>query len=114
MEKITKKAATPFENGPDCRGVEYNLKTKTFNGAHIEVAGRYPRDGEAMNEVCEEICYITSGFGVLIQGSRRMDFVAGDTIYLDKGESYAWEGSFGMYVVCSPAFYPEQHKEIGE
>gem|GEM_PF-2374449 len=30
------------------------------------------------------------------------------------GERYFWDGQMTMFVPCTPAWYPEQHKEVGE
>jgi len=32
--------------------------------------------------------------------------------FIIKGEKYFWEGEMEMFMPCTPAWYPEQHKEI--
>jgi hypothetical protein len=36
----------------------------------------------------------------------------GDLVLIEPGEKYFWEGNMDLFIPCSPAWYPEQHKLI--
>ena len=35
-----------------------------------------------------------------------------DLVLIDKGENYYWEGNMDLFVPCTPAWNPKQHKII--
>jgi len=58
---IKKEDCLKFENPPSCIGYEYPLEDKDINIAVIEVKGRYPTMGYAMNELVKEVgCFYTT------------------------------------------------------
>ena len=114
MKLIKQNQANEINNSDTCRVLEYPFDEKDINGSVVGVNGRYPESGFVMNEVCKEIVYIISGSGSLTVNNTRVDFNEGDSLFVDAGENYFWEGSFTSYMACTPAFYPEQHKEIRE
>lgn len=88
---------------------EYLMEEQAISGAVAEINGRYPEKGFAVNEICQELVYILSGNGTIITTSRKTSFTAGDVIFIDKNESFAWQGTFSMFMVTTPKFYPKQH-----
>lgn len=106
------KNAESFENSPTCKGISYQNTGNDMDGALITVSGRYPTEGFLINEVCREIVYITSGSGSLLSRGNAHDFSAGDVVFVDKGEVFAWNGSFEGFFVTAPRFDPSQHKEV--
>lgn len=112
MKIVKRSQATEINNSDTCQVVEYPFDEKDINGSVISVKGRYPESGFVMNEVCKEVVYIISGSGSLKVNETTVDFAAGDSLFVDKGEKYYWQGSFTSYMACTPAFYPEQHKEL--
>jgi mannose-6-phosphate isomerase-like protein (cupin superfamily) len=113
MKIVKKSDATPFVNSDTCYGVEFPFESKALNIAIITIDGRYPAKGNLVNEVCQEIAYVMSGSGKIGFDDREQDLQPGDAVFLDANEAYYWVGNkMQLFVPCSPAFYPEQHKEI--
>lgn len=104
--------AQPFENSPVCKGVSYGGKGDDIDGAMITVDGRYPDNGFLINETCKELVYITSGEGRLLSRQGAQSFTAGDVIYIDNREEFAWDGTFVGFFATTPRFDPLQHKEV--
>ena len=115
MKLVAKKDANTIDNSETCTVLEYPINEKDINGSVISVKGRYPESGYAVNEVCKEVVYITEGVGrVVMVDDTEVVFRKGDTLFLDRNEKYYWEGDFESFMVCTPAFYPEQHKIVKE
>lgn len=110
MQIVHSQNALEFKNSATCYGKEFHFDDRPMDGARIMIKGRYPESGTATNEVCEELAYVISGTGSLASASSKYHFEEGDTLFIDKREPYFWEGDCVIYVVCTPAFYPEQHK----
>lgn len=83
-----------------------------MNGALITVNGRYPEKGFVLNEVCSELAFIIRGSGKVCTADETVELNLHDSVYLEPGEKFYWEGDFDMYTICTPAFYPEQHKNV--
>ena len=102
----------PFENSPACKGVSYDGTGDDIDGAMITIDGRYPDSGFLVNETCKELVYVTSGDGRLLSRGGALTFSAGDVIFIDNGEEFAWEGTFVGFFATTPRFDPKQHKEV--
>lgn len=89
---------------------EYLMKEQAISGAVAEINGRYPEKGFAVNEICKELVYILSGNGSAITTSGETMFTQNDVVFIDKNESFAWQGTFSMFMVTMPKFDPKQHK----
>jgi mannose-6-phosphate isomerase class I len=113
MKIISQKQAKKFKNSDNCFGLEYPHSSKNINGALITIIGRYPNEGRMVNEVCDELVYVISGSGRLVCEGRKYSFSKGDIIIINKKERFYWNGQCKTLIVCAPAFYPEQHKEVG-
>ena len=113
---IVSKADTaqPFENSPVCKGISYGGTGDDIDGALINVNGRYPDSGFLVNEVSKELVYITAGTGRLLSREDKKSFGAGDVIFIDNREEFAWEGAFEGFFATTPRFDPAQHKEVAE
>lgn len=114
MKVIKSNTAEYFENSETCHGYSFGGTGNDINGAKISVKGKYPGAGYLVNEVCKELVYITIGDGVLSTKDESITFSTGDVVYIDNGEQFAWEGTFEGFFVCTPTFYPEQHKAVSE
>ena len=111
--KIVKKNETKkFANSAACTAWEYPLGDKDINGAVIELNGRYPEKGFAINEKCKEMAYVVSGEGKLTTADGETAFSADDLLLIAAGEKYYWEGRAKIFMPCVPAWYPEQHKIV--
>ena len=113
MKIVKREDAVKIQNSDQCHVLEYPFDEKDINGSVIAINGRYPESGYAMNEVCKEIVYIIKGSGTLgLADGSTSTFSEGDSLFIDTNEKFYWQGNFESYMVCTPAFYPEQHKEI--
>jgi len=112
MKIIHKSQTNEFKNSDVCIATEYPMDDKDINVAYVEVLGRYPEKGRVMNEVCKEMAYITEGSGKIVVEGKEIELKKNDLILLLPGEKFYWEGNMKMLVPCTPAWYPEQHKEV--
>jgi mannose-6-phosphate isomerase-like protein (cupin superfamily) len=113
MKIITSSKATIHKNSEDCTAYEYEFQDeKDINSAVIELAGRYPESGKALNDVCKELVYVVKGSGTLNQGDEKHELSKGDMVLIQPGEPYYFEGTLRMLISSSPAWYPAQHHNI--
>jgi mannose-6-phosphate isomerase-like protein (cupin superfamily) len=112
MKIIRAKEAKKNKNSDRCIAAEYPLEDKDINAAVVEVTGRYPEKGRVTNLKCKEILYITKGSGKIFIEGEAVDFNEGDEILIEPGEKYYWDCQATMVAACTPAWYPEQHKEV--
>lgn len=91
---------------------EYPVLNTSLHGALTELSGRYPEKGRVVNEKCAELAYIVKGSGKLIVEGEEVEFKEGDQLFIAPGERYYWIATALMFMPCSPAWYPEQHKEV--
>ena len=85
---------------------------KNINGAIIKLNGRYPDKGRMVNLECKELVYIIKGSGKITVENSETELKEGDLILIKPKEKYFWEGKFDMFVSCTPAWRPEQHKSV--
>lgn len=112
MKFLSKNQTKIFKNSEACTAIEYPLGDKDINGAVIELNGRYPEKGRVVNLKCKELSYIIKGSGKAVIEGEEVKFGEGDLILIDTGEKYFWEGDATMFMPCTPAWYPEQYKEV--
>lgn len=91
---------------------EFMMKEKAISGAIAEIKDRYPEKGFAVNKVSKELAFVISGNGYVITSEIKQPINVGDLIFLDKGESFAWEakGALTLFMANTPKFDPEQHQ----
>lgn len=112
MKIIHKNQTKIFKNSDTCTAIDYWTGDKDINGAILEINGRYPDKGRVVNLECKEMAYIMKGPGKLEVEGKEIKLNEGDLVLIDKGEKYFWEGNIIMFGSCTPAWYPEQHKEV--
>ena len=113
MKVVTLSEAISRQNSPACTAYEYQFEgEKDINSAVIELTGRYPESGQALNDVCKEQAYVVSGSGVLTQAGRTYTLNQGDMALIQPGDPYYFDGTLKMLIASSPAWYPEQHHNI--
>ena len=113
MKYIAKDQTQKFANSETCVVYEYAFNDPDINGAVAVINGRYPEAGWVINEVCKELVYVISGEGSLEANSEKQDLRAGDSVLILPGERYCFVGKeLAIFMPCTPAWYPEQHKEI--
>jgi mannose-6-phosphate isomerase-like protein (cupin superfamily) len=112
MKLVRRDQARTFKNSRSCTAIEYPIDDKDINGAVIKLNGRYPDKGYVVNTVCKEMVYILKGTGQLSTPNENQSLQEGDMVLIAPGERYYFEGDLEMFMPCSPAWYPEQHKEL--
>lgn len=112
MKVIRKDQTEKLKNSDVCTAIEYPLGDKDINGAMIELKGRYPDKGRVVNLKCKELSYVIEGLGRVVVEGEEVKLEKGDLVLIEPGEKYFWEGNLIMFMPCTPAWYPEQHKEV--
>lgn len=111
MNIIRKSEREKYVN-PTSVVYEYPLGDKDINGAIAEINGRYPERGYAVNNECKELAYVVSGNGKIVVEGKEILLAQGDVVSIKAGEKYYWSGNMELFLACTPAWYPEQHKNI--
>ena len=112
MKIIRKKEAKEFKNSEACIAIVYPMDDKDINGAVIELNGRYPNKGRTMNEKCKEMAYVIKGSGKVVVEDKETQLNEGDLVLIDPGEKFFWEGNMTLFMPCTPAWSPKQHKQV--
>jgi mannose-6-phosphate isomerase-like protein (cupin superfamily) len=112
MKVLSKDQAHTFQNSTYCIAYEYPLGDTDINGAVIELRGRYPEKGRTVNEICKEIAYVVKGKGKVTIDDVVSEISEGSVVLIHPGEKFFWEGDLVMFMPCTPAWYPQQHKEV--
>src|SRR5690348_1802829 len=112
MEHVTRQNAKRYINSPNCTAFEYTTKNAEINIGVVEIDGRYPSKGYAVNHKCTEIGYILKGSGKLFTEDQIADFSEGDVILIPREEKYYWEGIVTIVIAGTPAWQPNQHEHI--
>jgi len=112
MKVVYRNQTKKFKNSQVCTAIEYPLGDKSINGAIIELNGRYPDKGRVVNLKCKELAYVVKGSGKLVVEGEEVTLKEDDLAFIEPGEKYYWDGNMTMFTPCSPAWYPEQHKEV--
>ncbi len=109
---VRKNQTKEFKNNDQCVGFEFPLGDKNIDAAIYKLSGRYPNKGRVVNTKCKELIYVTKGQGKIVVGGKEYLLSPKDLILIDPNEPYYWEGDLEMFVSCTPAWFPEQHKEV--
>jgi len=64
------------------------MNDKDINGAVIELNGRYPKEGRAVNLKCKEMAYVIKGSCKLVLEGEETLLNEGDLILIKAGEKY--------------------------
>ena len=111
--KITlKHQAIQKTFGSDCSVVEYPLNDDMLDIAIATISGRYPDKGRVVNRECKELAYVQHGEGKIVINGKEVSLVAGDTIIIEVGEPYYWEGNIQLLLSCRPAWTTAQHQLV--
>lgn len=112
MRIVRKEEAVRFESSDKRVAFEYELGDKDINGAYIEISGRYPEENRVVNEVCKEIVFVINGSGKVVVEGTEILLKQGDQVLIEPGEKFYFDGHLSIFEPCSPAWYPEQYKEV--
>ena len=91
---------------------EYNISDSDINYCIVDINGRFPSHGYAINKGCKEMAHVLSGTGTLVVNDKVYNLEKDDVVLVNKGEMYYWEGNMRLGVPCAPAWTPEQHIEL--
>lgn len=111
MHIIRKSQAVAVDNNSS-KVLEYDFGDADIDIAYIRVEGRYPITGRVTNEISKESCYIVEGSGTIYVEEEPFSFSAGDALLIQPGERFYWEGNMTMVVPSTPAWKPEQHRQV--
>lgn len=112
MKHVTIKQAKEFENSSTCYGVEYPIGDNDINVALIQIAGRYPEQGNTYNSISKEILYVVQGEGTAHFEGHTYTLKNNDVLFIDKNEKYHLQGHMTLFVPCTPAWTQAQHKMV--
>lgn len=99
-----------FKNSDTCAGISYVDEDAQIDMAIIDISGRYPESGWAVNEVVHEMVCVKRGMGTLvIKGAQTYNLKEGDAVTIAPGKRFAWNGDMTIIMACNPPFYPEQY-----
>lgn len=114
MKHIAKSQAKVFTDIGAGNVLEYDLGDPDIDIAIATVNGRYPQEGFVVNEEVKELLYVISGQGKLVTKNGSAELSQGDQVLIEKNELFRYEDAKGLVVIaaCTPAWKPEQHKEV--
>lgn len=112
MQLVTSKQTNVLHPTKSTAIFEYLMDEEGISGSVAEIHGRYPEEGFAVNEVCKELVFIINGTGDIVTEKDNTSFVVGDSIFIDRGEKFYWQGNFTMFMATTPTFSPDQHKVV--
>lgn len=95
-----------------CSVTEYPLNDPMLDLAIATITGRYPESGKVVNQECKELAYVQSGQGKIVINGEDIFLTEGDSIIIDAGEPYYWEGNLQLVLSCRPAWTAIQHQRI--
>ncbi len=111
--QIIKSAEVSKESRPACTITAYPFEKNTVDVAVAKISGRYPATGFCVNEQCDEVAYIFEGnINITKKDDAAKPLNIGDCVFISKGDAFFWEGNGKMVISCSPAWSPEQYKNI--
>jgi mannose-6-phosphate isomerase-like protein (cupin superfamily) len=91
---------------------EYDTQDGFVSGAVAEIKGRYPAQGFVVNKKIKELVYVLSGKGQIILSQEEIEISAGDVVFVDHMEKFAWNGNMILFMATTPSFDPQQHIEV--
>jgi len=112
MHVVKKAEVKTRKNSPTCIVQEYPSPDKDINLAVVELSGRYPTSGWAVNEKCKEMGWVLKGSGQFVTENQIVTISEGDLVVVEPGENYFWDGHMTLVMPATPAWYFEQHKNI--
>ena len=110
MQHISLSQTSVHTYDSSCVIHEYPTTSTTIDGALVRIAGRYPAEGFAMNEVSHELVYVIRGKGSVLTEDGSQTLQEGDEVLIPPGEYFAWDGDLTLFISCVPKFDPVQYK----
>ena len=96
---------------------DYKLRDQDIDWVLIDMSGRYPVSGWAVNKVSKELCFVVRGKGEIIlkgdDGSEsRTKFFKNDVLLIPPNVKYHWQAKCRLGISCSPAWTSDQHETV--
>lgn len=110
MKIIKSTDAIKYKNADSCIAFEYETGEGAINMARVEINGRYPIEGSAVNKAVEELIYIENGKGEVHVNDNSILLEAGDVVSIHKNEAVWWEGKMKLIIACAPAWTKDQYE----
>jgi mannose-6-phosphate isomerase-like protein (cupin superfamily) len=108
MKFIPASERTSYKVTDSVVSYEYVL-SEELNAAPIEISGRYPAVGWALNTACTSLVHILKGNGVVTFEGSAVAVSQNDQLLIEMGEKYAFEGNdLEILYIATPAWTPEQ------
>ena len=102
MKIVLRHQATQKQASASCSVIEYPLNHDMLDIAVATITGRYPDAGRVVNQECNELAYVQQGTGKIVINGREYSLTAGDTVIIEAGEPYYWEGALQLLLSCRP------------
>ena len=100
-----------FKNSEMCQGVAYSDENAAVDMSVIDIKGRYPESGWAVNEKVYEMTYVKKGTGSLtLKDAQVLALEEGSVVSVAPGNRFAWEGNMTIVMACNPPFDSAQYK----
>ena len=87
---------------------EYYMENKTIDLCVVHIDGRTPEKGRIINTDFSCVCYVLDGQGYFCG----QPIEKGDAFNILSNEPYWFEGQFSITMCGTPAWRPEQNKEV--
>ncbi len=110
MNIVRAAEAKRYENAETCIAFEYPTGSKEIDIARVEVRGRYPLEGSAINKEVTELVYVEKGAGRVCVNDEVLSLGARDVILIEKDQRVWWEGNLDLVISCAPAWTKEQYE----
>lgn len=114
MKLVKQSDAVEYKNAPTCVAYEYETSTPDINIARIEISGRYPESGTAVNTKVTELVYVAAGTGIVCCDGVSTDLAEGDVLSIAPSERIFWEGQMTLIIACAPAWTLDQYQRNPE
>lgn len=109
-----KLAGVPFENSKTCKGVAFVSDEMNVDMSVIEISGRYPESGWALNGEVSEIVYVQRGKGRLYLEGGETEIEQEAVVAVPAGRKFFWDGDMTLIMACNPPFNSGQYSMIEE
>jgi mannose-6-phosphate isomerase-like protein (cupin superfamily) len=109
---MKKKDRIRHKNSETCIAYEYPLGDEDINIAYIEIGGRYPESGCAVNEKVKEMVFVVNGNGSITIEKEKHAMEEGGVVLIHPKQKYFFNGKLKLVMPCTPAWFPEQHKMV--
>lgn len=100
------------QNSDTCTAFEYPLSEHEIDMAVVEIKGRYPDSGRAVNTVAKEIALVIEGSGKISIENTDISLSKGDVVYIEPNERIFWEGNLTLAISCTPAWSKDQYEYV--